>query len=209
MDRHIRTLIIGVCATFALSAPVFARTLGTFGNTYSIAERDGLDEIREKAKKVDWAKYFNAQNFSKRMAGHEKSFEFILPKAKADNSRLVDITYTLPFDIYDTNGKVLYPRGFTFKPLQYMPMPYSIIVIDGSDKSQIKWLKASGYGTKVAAMVLTTGGETAKLIKELKRPVYVADRRIVDRFRLRAVPSVIVQKGLYVEVQEIVVPDKK
>ena len=209
MDQHIRTSIIAAFTAFALSTSVFARTLGTFGNTYPIAERDGLDEIREKAKKVEWSKYFSARNFSRQIAGHERSFEFTLPKAKADSNRLIDITYTLPFDIYDASGNVLYPKGFSFNPLEYMPMPYSIVVIDGSDKSQLRWFKASQYGSKVAAMVLTTGGETAKLIGELKRPVYVADRRIAQRFQLRAVPSIIEQKGLYMEVREIAVPGKQ
>ena len=209
MKKNILNLIFSMFAVLALSTPSAAKTLGTFGTTYAIAERDGLDEIMERVKKADWGKYFNKQKLGRQMLDRESSFEYALPKAKSGSVRLVDMTYTLTFDIFDANGKVLYPKGFAFNPLEYMPVPYSIVVIDGADKSQVRWLKESEYGTKVAAMVLTTGGETAKLIRELKRPVFVADRRIADRFQLRAVPSIIVQKGLNMEVSEIVVSDKK
>ncbi len=209
MKKLFLKLTLLMVAVLALSIPVAAKTLGTFGAIYAIAEPDGLDEIMERAKKAHWSKYFNKELYKKKILERERSFEYVLPKAKVPSVRMVDMTYTLAFDIRDINGKVVYPKGFTFKPTQYMPMPYSIVVIDGADKSQVRWLKASEYGTKIAAMVLTTGGETEKLMKELKRPVYVADHRIVERFQLRAVPSVIVQKGLDMEVTEIVVPDKK
>ncbi len=209
MNKLFLKLTLLMVAVLALSIPVTAKTIGTFGATYAIAEPDALAEIMERAKKADWSKYFNKELYTKKILEHERSFEYVLPKAKVPSVRMVDMTYTLTFDIRDINGKVVYPKGFTFKPSQYMPMPYSIVVIDGSDKAQVRWLKSSGYGTKVAAMVLTTGGETEKLMKDLKRPVYVADHRIVERFQVRAVPSVIVQKGLDMEVTEIVVPEKK
>jgi hypothetical protein len=88
-------------------------------------------------------------------------------------------------------------------------MPYTIVVIDGSDKAQLNWLKKAGYENHGGAIVLTTAGNAASLIRELKRPVFAADRRLVEKYQLRAVPSVVVQKGLNMEVTEIVIPDKK
>src|SRR5208283_305946 len=97
-----------VLTVLAMSTPAVAKTLGTFGTTYVIAERDGLDEIMERVKKTDWSKYLNKQQYKKSMMDQVSRFEYPLPKAKTGSVRLVDMTYTLDFNIYDANGKVIY-----------------------------------------------------------------------------------------------------
>lgn len=198
--------IIVLCMRPAVS---HAQTLGVFGNTYQIAEKDALDEIMERAKQANWKQFFNKKTMTYLKNRHEAQTEAHLPKARAPKTFAVDMTYTLSFDIYDINGNILYPKGYTFNPLQFVALPYSLVVIDGSDKAQVAWFRASEYSIKLDSMVMITGGETRKLIKNLRRPVYVCDQRIVDRFKLQAVPSIIRQNGIYMEVQEIVVPDKK
>ena len=42
--------------------------------------------------------------------------------------------------------------------------------------------------------------------KRIKRPVFYANRKIIDRFRLKEVPSIIRQKGQLMEVTEIALP---
>jgi conjugal transfer pilus assembly protein TraW len=41
--------------------------------------------------------------------------------------------------------------------------------------------------------------------KRISRPLFYADRKIIDRLKLKAVPSVIRQKGRLMEVLEIYV----
>lgn len=207
--RNVLNFMLISLVILAASIPAAAMTIGTFGTTYAIAERDGLDEVMERAKNTDWSKYINKKQYKESMLNQISRFEAPLPKARSGSVRLIDMTYTLDFNIYDANGNVLYPKGFSFNPLAYMSMPYTIVVIDGTDKSQVKWLRTGGYGIKGGSLVLTTAGDTASLIKDIKRPVFVADRRLVDKYQLRAVPSVIVQKGLNMEVTEVVIPDKK
>ncbi|MEM7828474.1 MAG: hypothetical protein QW561_03960 [Candidatus Aenigmatarchaeota archaeon] len=179
--------------------------LGRYGKTYEIVERDALEEIEEKAKSVDWAKVVAPVR--------ERIKDFKLPNIPlslqdADRDRVftVDMTYTLGFDITDGKGNILYPRGYTFNPLDYISYPNTLVFIDGKKRSHIKWLKESGIMKSLSVRILITGGSYYELSKELKRPVFYATKRIVERFHIQRLPSVVKQKGKVMEVREFYVP---
>jgi conjugal transfer pilus assembly protein TraW len=48
-------------ALIMLPAAVFAKDLGTVGNTYPIAEKDMIHEIEDRASNVDWASMFKQE----------------------------------------------------------------------------------------------------------------------------------------------------
>ncbi len=92
--------------------------LGTVGRVYPIAEKDCLNEIREKAKKLDWEKI---RDESIEMAKNYKPENLVkLPKATQDKTFLVDMSYTLGNDIPDKDGKIIYHKGYRFNPLEYI-----------------------------------------------------------------------------------------
>jgi len=133
-----------------------------------------------------------------------------LRTAEKNTTFTVDMTYILQHDIPDGKGGILYPKGYTFNPLDYVVFPNTLIFINGSDRRQVEWFKASTYYKDPKVMLLITDGSFKELSEELKRPVYYAKREIVERFKLRAVPSVVVQKGRNMEVREIAIKrDKK
>lgn len=185
-----------------ISAPVGAKDLGVVGKTYPIKERDALQEIEERAKKVDWKK--EVSKIKPERYRPEGSVN--LPKATKNSLFLVDMTYTLDMDIPDGKGGILYPKGYTFNPLDYIPFRKMLVVINGSDKDQIAWFKKSPYISRPDVMLLLTEGSYSKLGQTLGRPVFYSDSRIVDKFQLKAVPSVIEQAGRMMQVREINVP---
>jgi conjugal transfer pilus assembly protein TraW len=180
-----------------------AKDLGTMGATYQIIERDALEEIEERAKQVDWGKLFDKEKNEQRIKNYRPKDLVALKKAEQDRTRIVDVTYTLDFDIPDEKGNVLYPKGFTFNPLDYIVYPRTIIVLDGMDSVQVDWFKKSPYFKNVNAVLWITDGNYYDLSAELGRAVYYANSMIVARFNILAVPSVIVQKGNALEVTEI------
>ena len=184
---------------------VQAKHLGTFGATYPIAEKDALQEIREKAKSIDWDKAFNRNMWEKKLKAYRPSELKPLPRAEREKVFTVDLTYTLEFDIPDGKGGVLYPKGYTFNPLDYVSFPNTLVFIDGSDPIQVDWLESSDYSTDANIMILITGGSYYDLFARLKRPVFYADARIVERFSLSAVPAVVHQKENLFEVREIAI----
>ena len=180
-----------------------ARDLGVVGNTYPVAEPDALQEIREKAKSMDLkrsrakleikAKDFRPENLP------------VLKTATANRSFTVDLTWSLGFDITDGKGRIVYPKGYTFNPLDYVRYARTIVVINGGDKRQVGWFENSGYSRDINTLLLITDGSYYRLGQKLRRQVFYANSAIVERFGLKAAPSVIQQKGSMLEVKEIAV----
>ncbi len=126
-----------------------------------------------------------------------------LPRTGKRITRLVDMSYVLPFDIPDGKGGILYPKGYTYNPLDYVQYTKTIVVINGDDRGQVAWFKASGYAERYDVALMLSQGSYVTVGKELKRPVFYADERVVKRFKLQAVPSVVKQSGRLMEVAEI------
>lgn len=194
-----RLLLTLIACGIAVSA--HAKDLGTVGATYPIAEKDALTEIEDRAKTVDWKGVFSQVKPDK----FRPENLVTLPKAEKDRSFEVDMTYTLDMDIPDGRGGVLYPKGYTFNPLDYMPFRKTLVIIDGDDPDQVEWFIKSEYRSKVDVMLLLTGGGFSELAKKTNRPVFYATAPIVNRFVLQAVPSIVRQKERFMEVREVLV----
>jgi conjugal transfer pilus assembly protein TraW len=194
-------LLAGIlCALVPGHAP--AKVIGTAGRVYAIAEPDALTEIEERARAVDWRSVLSRE----RPEDFRPANLIRLPRARHDRSFLVDMTYTLNFDIPDEKGGVLYPRGYRFNPLDYVPFNQTLVVLDGDDPEQVAWLKSSPLIDRPEALILLSGGAFSKVGERLERAVFYADRRIVERFNLAAVPSVIARRGRLMAVKEIEIP---
>lgn len=177
-----------------------AKELGTFGMTYRIAERDALAEIEERARQVDWHKVLDKQKVENFQGPPDR---VRLPRAKRNRSFPVDMTYTTEIDVPDGKGGILYPKGYTFNPLDYVTYSKTLVVIDGTDADQVKWFAASEYDKRLDVTLLLTGGSFGAVSKKISRPLFYADRKIVERLKLQAVPSVVRQKGRIMEVTEV------
>lgn len=197
-----KALFVAMIAVLVASA-ANARELGTVGATYAIAEKDALVEIEQKAKRIDWSKVIKRKPIEEYNGPEDR---MSLPRAVRDRSFPVDMTYTLEFDIPDGKGGVLYPKGYTFNPLDYVNFTKTLVVINGNDPEQVKWFAASEYRGRVDVMLLLTEGHYGRLGKKLDVPLFYADSQIVERLHLTAVPSVVKQEGKAMVVREIVVP---
>ena len=206
--RHISCLII-LLALVPVASPCFGsiHNLGTFGQTYPIAEQDALQEIKERVARLDPKKLLNRKMMKKALQNYQPDMPF-LPRAHKDATRLVDMIYTLPFDIPDGKGGILYPKGYTFNPLDYVSYEKTLVVINGDDPDQVLWFSGPNYSKNIRTMLLLTGGSYYELGKKLVRPVFYANADIIHRFQLEAVPSIVRQRGKYMEVKEVAISDK-
>jgi conjugal transfer pilus assembly protein TraW len=196
--RNLLILFLLVC----IPATTSAINLGVVGKTYQFAERDALAEVEERAKQVDW---------SKQMANLKRGVvEFRpgvpeLPRVIANRVRRVDPAYTLDVDVPDPRdpSRVLYPKGFSFNPFQYMTLPGCVVFVDPSDKKQLAWLKKSSFVKEATVRILLTGGDVGQMEQMFARPFYFTDSILVERFDIMAVPSAACQKGTFLEIHEI------
>ena len=178
------------------------KEMGVFGKVYPIVEPDIIAELQKGMPKVDLEK------IKEDYAHHQPSNLHKLPKAKADRTFEVDMTYTLDRDLMDEKGQVLYKKGFTFNPLHYANLTGGLVVIDGSDPAQVDWFKASPYFTNHQAILLLSDGYATELREQWKRPVYYLTKDIADRIHFAAVPSVAVPQGKTMTVREVKIADK-
>ena len=188
---------------FVFANNSFAGTinLGNFGATYKIAEKDAITELKEKATQTDWKKHFGPEK-TKALIENYRPEIVKLPRAAENNSFLVDMTYTLEFDIPDGKGGILYPAGYRFNPLEYMNFFKTLVIFDGADKKQVKWCR-NIYADDYRFMLLITDGSCYNLSKLFKRPVFYASVDMIRRFGVRALPSLISQQKNYMEIKEI------
>lgn len=201
LQRNLQIWLVVVIFVVAGSGKAYASDLGVIGKTYRIAERDAVEELQSRAARVDWKKHLakiKPENYRP-----ENSTS--LPRAANSARRLIDMTYVLDMDIPDGKGGILYPRGYTFNPLDYLPFRKTIVVVNGNDKEQLAWFQSSEYAGRIDVMLLLTEGAYVSLAKTLHRPVFYADSRLVGKFDLRVVPSVIRQSGRMMEVIEVYV----
>jgi len=179
--------------------------LGVVGETYPVVEPDVVAELKEEAARKN---PFGDNEFLERMKTYQPEDIHHLPRATMDRTFLVDMTYTLDRDLLDGEGKVIYPRGFTFNPLDYVSFSGGMLVIDGSDPMQIKWFTKTPYVNNHRVRLLLSGGYAYNLIEELKRSVFYLTDEIADRLQLAAVPSLVIQQDKKLQVREILVPEE-
>lgn len=204
------TIISAVVFVLSTSGPAFAKTVGRSGNIYRIAEPDALKELEDKAASMDLKERNKKEETARKIERYRPSNAVSLPPAKKDRTSLVDMTYTLEFDIPDGRGGILYPKGFVFNPLDYIPFSRTIVVLNGAAENEINWFMASEYYKRTEVVLLITDGMWKDLMHRFKRNVFYLTEPVRTRLRLSSTPSIIVKKdNKYMEVKEIHVPAKK
>jgi hypothetical protein len=163
---------------------------------YNIAEPDVLDEIESKKNKV----IEEAEKFHQILPEKIRSVKAaeLLPAPKT-YTYYVDITYTLPEDLTDENGKVIYPKGYTFNPIAYTNVkPPDLVIFNPCDKKESafvkKLVKNIGYYILVGANC-TIGGMADFLTNAghdvFQQPVYMVNEQMKQKLDLKYTVSVV------------------
>ena len=185
-----------------------AKDLGKYGATYPIIEEDAISQMKKAIARYDWEKFKIKQ---KEKIKNFKPKDLVdLPVAKEDKVFKVDMTGAIKEDIIGRDGEVIYPKGYKYNPMEYVFMRRIIVFINGKDEKQIEWYKKSPYPADMRTMLLITDGSYLDVRKKLNTmTVYYANKEIIERMGIKAVPSVAVQKGTELEVQEYALKKEK
>ena len=187
----------------------FLFSVSSLSATYPVKEPDLLTEIRERMKHIN---YSAIRKRFEELYKHYKPKEIVqLPPAKRSYSYLVDMTYELPFDVpkVDRNGRIvgiLYPKGFRFNPLRYIPVdPPVLIVFNGNSKEEVKWVKKHIKSFPAYHKLIITDGNWQELTKKFKEQIYFLTPGIKERLNLKETISVVIREGDYMRVKVIAV----
>jgi conjugal transfer pilus assembly protein TraW len=195
----LRTGVVSAVALLIAAHAVDVAVAGpTLGPTYPIAEPDTLDEIKRSAASRDWQRWMR-----KSPTDYGAFQSATLPHAKRNAVRLFDPTYVLPNDIADENGKVIAAKGTRINVYTKLTMRGRMIVIGNTD-AHFRWLTDVAKPTSDDKVLLANGNVlTARRNRQVL--VYLLDDRFIERFGLKAVPSIVSQDGLKLRVEEYAV----
>jgi len=184
---------------------VLATDLGQLGTTYPIAEDNLItviqDSIQSQASSGELAQ--KQQHWRQKMiSSANRPSGNTLAQAVEYRSFSIDPTYTLPEDLHDHLGRVVYPKGTRFNPLDIKPLTETLCFIDATKPLQVQWIKRHcNEGAQFKRIVVN--GAVAKTRKALKTRVYFDQHQVLAQFfHLQAVPAVVRQSGGLLHVEE-------
>jgi conjugal transfer pilus assembly protein TraW len=200
---RIRVVLFQGATTFALlvcalaTAAAHAQT-SVIGRTWPIAEPDALEEIEARTAKLP-------PNMADRFGPRERWSAMKaapLAVAAANKVRSVVPFYTLDFDVKLPDGRLLYPKGYTFNPLTYVSLPQRLVVVRPEDL---------GWALKTAApsdWILLAAGARASadpvaLGQKVGRPLFLLEERVKARLGLEVAPVIVAQVGQRLELTEV------
>lgn len=195
----IQSALIGamIVGAFILAGSARAET-SNIGRTWPIAEPDAMAEIEAAVARqpASIAPRFGPRSQWSALKGA------MLGLAEKSRIRNVVPFYTLEEEIRLPDGKILYPKGFTFNPLTYVSLPARLIIVHPRDL---------GWALKTAALtdwILLTGGGGAEddalsLGEKHSRALFILEERVKERLGLTVAPVIVRQTGQRLELTEV------
>ena len=170
----------------------------TIGRTWPIAEPDALAEIEAKAAALPKDM---GPKFGPRSRWSAMKSASLAPTTVA-RVRTVVPFYTLDMDVTLPDGRVLYPKGFTFNPLTYVSLPQRLVIVHARE---LGWALKTAAPTDwiLLAAGAGGGGDPIALGEKVGRPLFILEERVKDRLGLTVAPVIVRQVGHKLELTEV------
>ena len=186
-----------------------ARDYGQHGAVFPIVERDLLEQIRTRLvamEKSGETARLN-QDLKRRTVARVNRPTPVagLTRAEAPRRWTIDPTVTLGADIRGAKGELIHAAGTRINPLDSVALRSELIFLDGDDPEQLAW----ALGRKEPAKLILVNGAPLDLLRARQRRFYFDQGgKLIQHFRVRAVPALVRQRGRQLEVSEIALPRK-
>lgn len=186
-----------------------AGDLGHRGPVFGILEPDMIQEIQRRMRAYDWAK--EKQHAIDNFWANQKDFVSLLT-AEKNSERIIDTSVVSSQDIYHPDGRLIVKKGQKINPQAIMPMRHAYILFDATNMKQAEIAKRVGDGmlkkqNPVVYLFSKIDHENGwdhynRTQETLNAPIYKLNQTIVDRFKIRALPSLVEGEGVAVKVTE-------
>lgn len=195
---------IVLLAALTVSFNCFSKDLGNLSVTYPIIETDLVALIKSKIAEKE--KNGEVALLQKKLKQNVISYVnrppgVRLPRAGTYRAVELNPTYTVPYNIVDAEGKVIYLAGTQVNPLDVKPLTKMFCFFDGDDPEQVKWVESHCQDNPRNKLILVNG-DYRELSEKMSFRIYFDQHSVaVKRFGIQALPAVVRQSGrvLYVE----------
>ena len=187
-----------------------ATNLGIYGPTYKILETDAFDwivnqrlpdlERNGEVAKMNTKLQRQAQTTIENPRGAQ------LPQATRSARKTQSLVYTLPRDVKDASGRILFKKGTTASPADILPeSSKTLIFIDGGNSAQVDYALQECKKNKFAKIVLVAG-KPLELMRRLKFNIYFdQDQRLINRFEITALPAKVYRQKSDLVIEEVAI----
>jgi conjugal transfer pilus assembly protein TraW len=168
-------------------------SVSSMAKTYDIVENDALQEMQEKGKKALPKIKKEVEREKEELLNFKGS---ALKPATKNYTYYIDPTYTLEEDMkyYDQKEKkwkILYPKGYKFNPIQYIPYkPPPLIVFNYCNKDELNYVK-NLIKDNPLNYILINSGCPLKDVKDTNLRVYFLTDDVKQKFRLKETVSIV------------------
>lgn len=203
-----RRCIVTTLLTLLAAPPVMSDDLGVIGKTYDITERDLIEVIQNKLKRMEktgeLVKFQNDYK-SRVIDGIERPKP--IPGIQATttaNIHYYDPSMVTDKDITDATGKILYPRGTRVNPLDYIGWNKYLLFVDGRDAKQLEFSKKITAASDRPVKLVLIAGEPLELMRKWKTTIYFDQGgKLTKRFAITQVPAIVRQEGKRLRIDEL------
>ena len=177
------------------------KDLGIHGKLYEIREEDMLSYVRRKAGEIDMRALRESMERKLEESYAQHSFVSLdIPSATEERVRYVDPSVNVRNPLYDHTGKMIFPAGVV-NPLDHVPLSKSILVLRG-DQVKRALEETDKRGEK--PILLLTDGDIRRASSLAGQMVYKATSFMLRRLQIKKVPSLVMQEGKKLKVEEII-----
>lgn len=206
MNAHLK---IGLALCLALQVNIaYADDLSVIGKTYGIAERDLIEVMQGKLKRMEQTgELARLQDDYKRQVISGIEHPRPIPGIQATqtaNVHYYDPSIVTDKDIADATGKILFPRGTRVNPLDYVGWNKYLLFVGGRDAKQLAFSKKVTAASDRPVKLVLVAGEPLALMRKWKSAVYFDQGgRLTRRFAITQVPAIVRQEGKRLRIDEL------
>ena len=185
-----------------------ASDLGVVGPTYEISERDLIEVMKDKFRRMErTGELVKVQeNYKKQVLDAVEKPKPVpgIKNTETAQTYFVDPTWTLDRNVVDEKGNLLFPSGTKVNPLDYAPLTQQLLFFDQRERSQVAFAKRFIEQSTARVKPILVGGEPLKLMRQWKREVYYDQGGVLSRkFLLKHSPAIVSQDGKRLRIDEI------
>ena len=185
-----------------------ANDLGIVGPTYEIVERDLIEVMKDKFRRMEKSGELARlqESYKQRVIETVEKPRPVRGVSTTETARTfyVDPTWTLDRNVVDEQGKLLFPAGTKVNPLDYAPLTQYLLFFDQREKAQVAFARRFIEQSKARVKPILVGGEPLKLMRQWKREVFYDQGGVLSRkFLLKHSPAIVSQEGKRLRIDEI------